>query len=123
MCQRTWRFLGASRPLASVGMAMLVMEMRQVGCSSAYLAGWYQASRPDCRRFAAASGASVPLITDEPTTQDSFSRFGVPRDRIWYVGRMVDSHLARQLTNSLASGSFSSTGALLRLKNPGKALE
>lgn len=48
-----------------------------------YFAGLYQLSRPSCSFLAAASGVSVPLITLADSTQVSFSRFGVPRDRIW----------------------------------------
>lgn len=48
-----------------------------------YFAGLYQLSRPVCSFLAAASGVSVPLITLADSTQVSFSRFGVPRDRIW----------------------------------------
>ena len=52
-------------------------------CYRRYLAGLYQLSRPSCSFLAAASGVSVPLITLADSTQVSFSRFGVPRDRIW----------------------------------------
>jgi hypothetical protein len=68
-------------------------------------------------------GETVPLITLDPVTQNSFSRLGVPRESTWYVGRIVDSHLSRQLRNSFASGLLSSTGVLFRLKKPGKAFE
>ena len=51
--------------------------------SSVYLAGLYQLSRPSCSFLAAASGVSVPLMTLADSIQVSFSRFGVPRDRIW----------------------------------------
>ena len=47
-----------------------------------YCAGLYQLSSPFCSSAAAASGDSVPLMTLADFTQVSFSRFGVPRDRI-----------------------------------------
>ncbi len=50
---------------------------------SAHFAGLYQASRPFWSFLAATSGVSVPLMTLADSTQVSFSRFGVPRDRIW----------------------------------------
>ena len=56
---------------------------RPVHCLSSYFAGLYQLSRPSCSFLAAASGVSVPLMTLADSTQVSFSRFGVPRDRIW----------------------------------------
>ena len=50
--------------------------------SIAYFAGLYQLSSPSWSFLAAASGVSVPLMTLADSTQVSFSRFGVPRDRI-----------------------------------------
>ena len=47
------------------------------------LAGLYQLSSPACRRAPASAGVSVPLMTLALAFQVSFSRFGVPRDRIW----------------------------------------
>ena len=52
-------------------------------CRRLLRAGLYQLSRPFCRRSPPASGVSVPLITLAEAAQVSFSRLGVPRDRIW----------------------------------------
>ena len=51
--------------------------------TQAYLAGLYQLSRPFWSFSPATSGVSVPLMTLADSVQVSFSRFGVPRDRIW----------------------------------------
>lgn len=48
-----------------------------------YLPGLYQLSRPFWSFSPATSGVSVPLMTLADSVQVSFSRFGVPRDRIW----------------------------------------
>lgn len=48
-----------------------------------YFAGLYQLSKPFWSFSAAAAGVSVPLITLADSTQVSFSRLGVPRDRTW----------------------------------------
>ena len=61
-------------------------------------AGLYHLSRPSCSCLPAASGVSAPLITCAETFQSSFSRFGVPRDRIWYELRIVDLQSLRQPT-------------------------
>ncbi len=79
----------------------------------------YQLSNPCCSCFAAASGGNVPLMTAAAFTQRSSSRVGVPRERIWCVGRGVLAHLLRQLTNSFAKGSPMSTAVVCRLKKPG----
>jgi len=47
-----------------------------------HLAGLYQLARPSCSLLEAASGVSVPFSTLTEAFQVSFSRFGVPRDRI-----------------------------------------
>ncbi|RKD66784.1 hypothetical protein BJ928_106312 [Rhizobium sp. WW_1] len=52
-----------------------------VPCSD-YLPGLYQLSRPFWSFAPACSGVSVPLITFADSVQVSFSRFGVPRERI-----------------------------------------
>lgn len=59
------------------------LDARPARLAEDYFAGLYQLSRPSCSFLAAASGVSVPLITLADSTQVSFSRFGVPRDRIW----------------------------------------
>ena len=51
--------------------------------ASASLGGLYHLSRPACSCLPAASGVIAPLITCAETFHNSFSRFGVPRDRIW----------------------------------------
>ena len=47
------------------------------------LPGVYQLARPSWSFLAATSGVSVPLMTLADSAQVSFSRFGVPRERIW----------------------------------------
>src|SRR5438270_8415476 len=64
----------------------------------------------------------VPASTPALTRHSSFSRFGVPRERIWYELRMVDLHVWRQLKNVWANGSFRSILAFCRVKKPGRAL-
>src|SRR5919108_4789703 len=83
--------------------------------------GLYHLSRPAWISSPACSGVMEPLITPALTRQSSFSRFGSPRERIWYELRIVDSHWSRQLRNSFASGSSSVTFALLSGKKPGRA--
>src|SRR5208283_4283735 len=61
-------------------------------------AGLYHLSRPSWICLAAASGVSVALMTCAETFQSSFSRLGVPRDRIWYELRIVDLQELRQPT-------------------------
>ena len=48
-----------------------------------FLCGPYQLARPSSAFLAASSGFIVPFSTWALTFQSSFSRFGVPRDRIW----------------------------------------
>ncbi len=67
-------------PLPASGERVWVRAMRP---HPIYLAGLYQLSRPFCSFSPATSGVSVPLMTLADSTQVSFSRFGVPRDRIW----------------------------------------
>src|SRR5690606_22894968 len=47
-----------------------------------FCCGSYHEARPFCSRSAAASGVSAPVMTLAEAVQVSFSRFGVPRDRI-----------------------------------------
>src|SRR5690349_11824452 len=90
-------------------------ENRQTYC------GLYHFSRPVWISWPACSGVMDLFITAAVTRQSSFSRFGSPRERIWYELRMVDLHSCRQLRNSLASGSSNVTLALLSGKKPGRA--
>src|SRR5919109_3734392 len=87
-----------------------------------YCFGLYHLSSPACASLPACSGVVVPLITPALKRHSSFSRFGSPRERIWYELRMVDLHSPRQLRNTLASGSFTVILWLERVKKPGKAL-
>ncbi len=89
--------------------------------TSLYCCGSYQDARPSCRRAAASVEASAPRITWVAAFQVSFSRFGVPRDRIWYVDRIELLHSPRYENISCARGSSSVTSALDSGKNPGKA--
>src|SRR6266705_3287654 len=85
--------------------------------------GWYQWSSPFWSRFVACSGVIFPFSTAALVCQSSFSRFGVPRDRIWYELRIVVLHVFRQDTNVLASGSVVGIGADWSEKKPGSELE
>ena len=59
---------------------------------------------------AASSGVSEPLITPAETAHSSFSRFGSPRERIWYELRIVSWHAERHDTNVFASAFVTGTG-------------
>lgn len=50
---------------------------------TAYFCGSYQLASPACSLAPSSSGVAVPLIAATDAPQVSFSRFGVPRDRIW----------------------------------------
>src|SRR5215207_8045640 len=76
-----------------------------------YFCGGYQEARPSWTFFAASSGFMVPLTTCALTFQRSFSRFGVPRPRIWYEFRIEVSQVPRQLANFAATGSLTFTFA------------
>ena len=56
--------------------------IRLLSCR-AYIAGLYHFFSPSWICAPAASGVSVPFSTRADTFHSSFSRFGVPRDRIW----------------------------------------
>ncbi len=67
-------------PLRSAGEG----RMAQAWIAPSYfLCGGYQLASPSSSFLAAASGVIVPLITCALTFQISFSRLGVPRERIW----------------------------------------
>ena len=53
---------------------------------SAYCCGAYQLARPSCSSLPSSSGVLVPLMAAADAPQVSFSRLGVPRDRIWVGG-------------------------------------
>src|SRR5438477_7938279 len=61
----------------------------------------------------------VPLMTSTEVIQSSFSRFGLPRERIWYERRIVALDVLRQDRNALASASLEGTGFVAREKKPG----
>src|SRR3954452_13055630 len=85
-------------------------------------AGLYHLSSPFWVCLPASSGVIVPFITPAVMRHSSFSRFGSPRERIWYELRMVDLAMPRQLRNVCASGSCRSIFWFDRLKKPGSAL-
>src|SRR5205809_1630291 len=80
--------------------------------------GWYQRSSPFWSRCVACSGVILPFMTAALTCQSSFSRFGVPRDRIWYELRIVVLQVFRQDTNVFASASVVGIGFDCSQKKP-----
>ena len=77
---------GGARPLGPGFGGQTAPRIRradQARQAAAYCCGLYQLAKPFCRSAAAASGVWVPLITLAAAAQVAFSRFGVPRDRIW----------------------------------------
>ena len=65
------------------GSSAAAAEPRKLGTFYSNMPGVYQLSSPSWIAAAASSGVSMPASTFEACSQLSFSRFGVPRERIW----------------------------------------
>src|SRR5208282_802202 len=113
LCARRWTGVTANQRFAPAERALT---------SVYFMSGLYHLSNPSCSCLPAASGVIAPLITCAETFHNSFSRFGVPRDRIWYELRIVDLQSLRHPTIVAARSSSIFTASLLSGKKPGSAL-